>query len=153
MQTAEIEIRRATIQDLDPLVPLFDAYRQFYRQPSAPQRVRQFLRDRFANNEPIIFLAFTDVTAIGFTQLYPSFSSGAMARIFILNDLFVTPEARRRGVGAALLRAAAEYGQLTGAARLVLSTELTNTTAQSLYEKTGWKRDTVFCTYQLTLWA
>ena len=74
-----------------------------------------------------------------------------MARIFILNDLFVAPEARRRGAGSALLQAAAECGRLAGALRLVLSTEVTNTTAQSLYEKTGWKRDTTFCVYQLAL--
>jgi GNAT superfamily N-acetyltransferase len=74
-----------------------------------------------------------------------------MARILILNDLFVAPDARRSGAGSALLEAAAGYGRRIGAIRLVLSTELTNRTAQSLYESAGWKRDTVFCTYQLTL--
>ncbi len=74
-----------------------------------------------------------------------------MARIFILNDLFVTPEARRRGAGPALLKAAAPYGRSAGALRLVLSTEISNTTAQSVYERTGWKRDAAFCVYQLTL--
>jgi GNAT superfamily N-acetyltransferase len=74
-----------------------------------------------------------------------------MARIFILNDLFVAPEARRRGVGTVLLRAAADYGRRAGAIRLVLSTEIANTVAQSLYETAGWRRDTVFCVYQLAL--
>ena len=151
MKTRGVEIRQATVGDLDLLVPLFDAYRQFYRQPSEPERARRFLLDRFGHNQSIIFLAFADAAAIGFTQLYPSFSSGALARIFILNDLFVTPEARRRGAGIALLQAAAEYGRRVGALRLTLSTEVTNTTAQSLYESVGWKRDNVFCTYQLTL--
>ena len=151
MNSREIEIRQATVGDLDVLVPLFDGYRQFYRQPSEPERARRFLLDRFGANQSIIFLAFADGAAIGFTQLYPSFSSGAMARIFILNDLFVTPDARRRGAGLALLDAAAEYGRRVGALRLVLSTEITNASAQSLYERVGWKRDTVFCAYQLTL--
>src|ERR1700686_1650856 len=112
MKTRGVEIRQATVGDLDLLGPLFDAYRQFYRQPSEPERARRFLLDRFGHNQSIIFLAFAeDAAAIGFTQLYPSFSSGAMARILILNDLFVTPEARRRGVGLALLQAAAEYGR------------------------------------------
>jgi GNAT superfamily N-acetyltransferase len=146
-----IDIRQATAADLDLLVPLFDAYRQFYCQPHEPERARCFLLDRFSNNQSVIFLAFADSAAVGFTQLYPSFSSGAMARIFILNDLFVVPEARRCGAGSALLHAAAEYGRRVGAVRLVLSTEVTNTTAQSLYETTGWKRDIVFCVYQLTL--
>jgi GNAT superfamily N-acetyltransferase len=74
-----------------------------------------------------------------------------MGRIFILNDLFVAPEARGRGAGSALLHAAADHGRRVGALRLVLSTEITNTTAQSVYERQGWKRDTVFCVYQLAL--
>ena len=94
-------------------------------------------------------MALVDGAAVGFTQLYPSFSSGAMARIFILNDLFVAPEARGCGAGSALLKAAAQYGRSVGATRLVLSTEVTNTTAQSVYEKKGWKRDTAFYVYQL----
>ena len=144
-------IRQATAADLDAVVPLFDAYRQFYRQPAAPERARRFLLDRLENNQSVFFMAFLDSAAVGFTQLYPSFSSGAMAPIFILNDLFVAPEARRRGVGSALLQAAADHGRRAGAVRLVLSTEVTNTTAQSLYEAAGWKRDTVFCVYQLPL--
>jgi GNAT superfamily N-acetyltransferase len=139
------------MEDLDLLVPLFDAYRQFYRQPSEPERARRFLLERLEHSESVIFLSFEDTSAIGFTQLYPSFSSGAMTQIFILNDLFVAPEARGRGAGSALLHAAAEYAWRVGAVRLVLSTEVTNTTAQSLYERLGWKRDTAFCVYQLAV--
>jgi GNAT superfamily N-acetyltransferase len=153
MNPPAFTIRPATIDDLDLIVPLFDAYRQFYRLASDPERARQFLIERFVHQQSIIFLAFADHAAIGFTQLYPSFSSGAMARILILNDLFVSPEARRRGAGTALLNRAAAYGHSIGAARLVLWTELTNTPAQAVYEKAGWNRDTVFCTYQLTLQA
>ena len=144
-------VRQATVADLDLIVQLFDQYRQFYRFPSDPEGARRFLCDRFVHQQSVIFLACDCVEAAGFTQLYPSFSSGAMARIFVLNDLFVAPAARGRGVGTALLDAAAEYGRRVGAVRLVLSTELTNTTAQRLYEKTGWKRETVFCAYQLAL--
>jgi ribosomal protein S18 acetylase RimI-like enzyme len=146
-----LEIRQANVADLDSLVPLFDAYRQFYRYPTDPDRARRFLLDRLEHNQSVIFLALDGAAAVGFTQLYPSFSSGAMARIFVLNDLFVTPRARRRGTASALLRAAARYGQTFGAARLVLSTEVTNTKAQSLYESLGWKRDTAFYVYELPL--
>ncbi len=137
--------------DLDVLIPLFDAYRQFYRQPSDPGGARRFLLERLERDESVIFLAFDGDSAVGFTQLYPSFSSGAMARIFILNDLFVAAQARRCGAGSALLEAAVEYGRNCGALRLILATEITNTTAQSLYERTGWKRNTTFYSYQLTL--
>ncbi len=137
--------------DLDLIVPLFDAYRQFYRQAPDPEGARRFLLERFRYNQSVIFLASLNSAAIGFTQLYPSFSSASMAPILILNDLFVATEGRRHGVATALLDAAAEYGRRTGAVRLMLSTEATNTTAQSVYERNGWKRDTVFWTYQLAL--
>jgi GNAT superfamily N-acetyltransferase len=147
-----VHVRQATVADLDVLAPLFDAYRQFYRKPADLAAARQFLLGRFAHNQSVVFLAYAENgVPIGFTQLYPSFSSASMARIFVLNDLFVKPEARGRGAGAALLRAAAEYGRLTGAVRLTLSTEVTNTTAQAVYERLGWKRDTLFCSYQLSL--
>ena len=149
--TAVPLIRQATVSDVDLLVPLFDGYRQFYRQPSEPDRIRRFLLDRFEHNQSVIFVAVIDRALIGFTQLYPSFSSGALARIFVLNDIFVDPGARRSGAGAALLEAAADYGRRVGAIRLVLSTELTNLAAQALYEKLGWKRNIEFCTYQLGL--
>jgi GNAT superfamily N-acetyltransferase len=146
-----VTIRRATAADIDVLAPLFDAYRQFYRQRSDPEGARRFLGEGLEREESIVFLAFQGETATGFTQLYPSFSSASMARIFVLNDLFVSPEARRGGTGSALLRAAADYGRSAGAVRLTLSTELTNTTAQSVYERNGWKRDTAFCVYRLAL--
>lgn len=152
MKQRLLTIRQAAIGDLDSIVPLFDAYRRFYRLPSDPGGARLFLLDRFSNNQSIIFLALADTGApIGFTQLYPSFSSGAMARIFILNDLFVAPQARRSGAATALLDGAAAYARDAGAVRLVLSTELTNAAAQAVYEKAGWKRDTLFCTYNLAL--
>lgn len=146
-----IDVRQATVEDLDALVPLFDAYRQFYRQASDPQRARQFLLERFAHNESIIFLAFEAAAPAGFTQLYPSFSSGALGRTFILNDLFVRSEARRRGVGSALLRKAVDYAQRVNAVRLTLSTEVANTAAQAAYESLGWKRDARFYVYELAL--
>jgi GNAT superfamily N-acetyltransferase len=144
-------VRQATVSDVDFLVPLFDSYRQFYRQASEPDRIRRFLLDRFEHNQSVILVAVKDGALIGFTQLYPSFSTGALARIYVLNDLFVDAGARRAGAGAALLEAAAEYGRRVGAVRLVLSTELTNSAAQALYEKLGWKRNIEFCTYQLGL--
>ncbi len=131
-------VRQATVADLELLVPLFDGY-------------PQFLLDRFKHNQSVIFIAFADQAPVGFTQLYPSFPFEALARIFALNDLIVLPSARRLGIGAALLTAAAEYAHHVRALRLVLSTELTNSTAQALHEKLGWKRNTDLLTYQWIL--
>jgi|SRR5579863_46671 len=148
----DVAVRQATVLDLDLLVPLFDAYRQFYRKPSDPGLARQFLLERLRQNQSIIFLALReDGSAVGFTQLFPSFSSASAARIFILNDLFVKPEARRMKVGSLLLSAAAGFGQAAGAVRLTLSTEVTNEAAQALYEALGWTRQTNFYVYNLSL--
>src|SRR6185295_388785 len=148
----EVAVRQATIFDLEILVPLFDAYRQFYRKPSDLDLARRFLRERCQNNQSILFLAIdTHGSAAGFTQLYPSYSSASAARILILNDLYVVPQARRKRVGSMLLAAAARFGKEIGAVRLTLSTEVTNTHAQALYEAEGWIRQTDFYTYDLAL--
>ena len=109
---ADISVRQATIHDLELVVPLFDAYRQFYRQTSDLDLARRFISERFEHNQSVIFLALdTSGAAVGFTQLFPWFSIRAAKRAFILNDLFVVPEARRKGVGALLLDAAAAYAR------------------------------------------
>ena len=151
MDRATIAVKVAGIEELDLLVPLFDAYRQFYRKASDLEGARHFLKARIERAESVVLLAMEGASAIGFTLLYPSFSSAAMARIFILNDLFVSPAARRRGLGADLLDAAVKYARGEGAVRMVLSTETTNVTAQALYEKSGWKRELNFLVYQLAL--
>ncbi|MEA5416405.1 GNAT family N-acetyltransferase [Synechococcus sp. BA-132 BA5] len=142
MQPASV--RQATSADLAALVPLFDGYRQFYGQPSERDRVREFLNERLTQGDSVLFIAEAAGRAVGFTQLYPSFSSISMARIFILNDLFVVPEARRSGVARRLLEAAVGRGREAGAIRLSLSTALTNAAAQALYASAGWERDVVF---------
>jgi len=152
METQNIFVRRATLADLDLIAPLFDAYRQFYQQTPDPALAREFLRERLERDESVIFVALRpNGSAAGFTQLFPSFSSAKARRIFILNDLFVDPAARRSGVGQQLLGAAAEFGRSEGADRLTLSTAHTNKAAQALYEGHGWQRDEVFRSYYLPL--
>ena len=75
----QIVARQAALKDLEAVVPLFDAYRQFYKQPSDPQAARVFLRDKFNHGESVVFLAWQGPTPVGFTQLFPSFSSVSMA--------------------------------------------------------------------------
>ena len=150
----KVEIVQATSEDLPVIMPLFDGYRQFYRQESDLEGARRFLAGHFERNSSVIFLAFyTDGQgerrAGGFTQLYPSFSSVSMKRLWILNDLFVAPEARSRGIGTALLERARTFATETGAKGLTLNTQVDNYTAQSVYEAAGWKRDEEFYTYTL----
>lgn len=139
-----MSIRQATIADLEALSVLFDGYRQFYGRDSDVAAAKRFLLDRFNHAESVLFIAHDGTEPVGFTQLYPSFSSVSLGRIFILNDLFVNELGRRKGVGSALLSAAAGYAKAVGAIRLALSTALTNTHAQALYEAEGWERDDDF---------
>lgn len=145
-------IRQATVLDLNTLAPLFDGYRQFYGQPADLARAHDFLAQRIHLHESVILLACGDHgEGLGFTQLYPLFSSVRTVRTWLLNDLFVVASARRQGVAAGLLGAAAEHARALGAASLSLSTALDNAPAQALYESLGWQRDRQFCEYSITL--
>ncbi len=144
-------VRRATLNDLERLIPLFDAYRQFYGQPSDLIVARRFLSDRLVRNESVVLIAEEDGRrVVGFVQLYPSFSSILAAPMYLLSDLFVRPEIRRRGVGTLLLKSTIETARAAGAVRLELATAMTNRPAQRLYEALGWRRDE-FYQYGLSL--
>ena len=149
--TTTVTVRQAGLSDLDALVLLLDAYRQFYGRTSDLAAARAFLKERFNHGESILCIAFDGNAAVGFAQLYPSFSSAALARTFILNDLFVAEGSRKKGAGSLLMQAAVEFARELGAVRLTLSTAITNETAQSLYEDFGWKRDEQFIVYHYAL--
>jgi len=130
---------RASLEDIDALVPLFDAYRQFYAQPSDPEMARTFLTERLQREDSVLLLARIADGVVGFTQLYPTFSSVRAARVWVLNDLYVEPAARGRGVARALLQAASDFAFDDGAIRLELETTPDNTSAQALYHASGWQ--------------
>jgi ribosomal protein S18 acetylase RimI-like enzyme len=146
-------VRQAGPGDVDAVAPLFDAYRQFYRQPSDPGLARTFLAERLEREESVVFLAERDGRAVGFVQLYPLFTSTAdrPRRLWLLNDLFVAPEARGGGVGRALMDRARRLAEETGAAGLELATARTNAVAQRLYESLGYRVDDQFLRYELGL--
>lgn len=148
-----IATTRATPADLDALAPLFDAYRVFYRQTADLATARAFLLERLQRDESVIILArYRDGRdTLGFTQLYPAFSSVSVRRIWILNDLFVAPEARQLGVARSLMEAARAFASATGALRLVLETAEDNLPAQELYEALGYARETGTRHYSLEL--
>jgi ribosomal protein S18 acetylase RimI-like enzyme len=146
-----IATRPATPDDLDALAPLFDAYRRFYDQPGDVALASAYLHDRMERGESAILVSHADGQLLGFCQLYPTWCSVAAARIFVLYDLFVDADARRAGVGTALMRAAQAFGRAAGAVRLDLSTARSNATAQALYESLGWRRDDVYLVYNLSL--
>lgn len=144
-----LQIIRATLEHLDSAVPLFDGYRQFYKQASDLAACHAYLHERLENQQSVVFLAFQAEQALGFMQLYPTFSSISLQPAWILNDLFVAPAGRRQGIGAALLEQARAFGADSGARSLALQTAVDNLAAQALYEKLGWRRETDFYSYNL----
>ena len=143
-------IKIATLADLDSLAELFDLYRVFYEQKSDIDGAKGFLRDRLTNKESVIFIAFDDNNPIGFVQLYPSFSSVSMNRTWVLNDLYVKKTVRGKGLGEQLLKKAINFAESTGAKGVSLETGKENLTAQRLYEKMGFERESHYF-YFLTL--
>lgn len=147
-----IHARRADASHLDQAANLFDAYRGFYGQPSNLPQSRDFIAERIAKDESAIFLALdADGEALGFVQLYPTFSSIEAHRAWLLSDLFTTPAVRGRGVGTLLMNTAHAFALSTGAKGLMLETATDNYGAQRLYESVGYVRDTGYYTYCLDL--
>lgn len=146
----KIDIIQASLEHVEVLTPLFDGYRQFYKQPSDLEGARKFLSERLANKESVIFLASNEKEGLGFIQLYPTFSSIDLKRLWILNDLYVLPNARRQGIGKALLDKARQHAIATGAKGLMLETAIDNP-AQKLYKQMGYQKDEEFYSYYLNL--
>ncbi|WP_050180559.1 GNAT family N-acetyltransferase [Domibacillus robiginosus] len=146
-----MKIFQATIEDLEGVSNLFNLYRMFYQQESSLEGAKTYIKERIESRESVIFVVKDKQNYVGFTQLYPTFSSISMKRAWILNDLYVDANARKKGVGEMLLHKAKEYAIETGAKSLSLSTAPDNYSAQRLYEKNGYERDSQFYHYELNL--
>ena len=137
-----MNIIKATLNDLNCLSELFDLYRQFYQQKSDLDGANDFIKERLSNEESVIFIAFVENKPAGFVQLYPSFSSVSMKRTWVLNDLYVKENVRGKGFGEKLIKKALTFAEESGANGVLLETAKDNVTAQSLYEKNGFTRET-----------
>ncbi|MET3879899.1 GNAT family N-acetyltransferase [Chitinophaga sp. OAE865] len=137
-----MDVIQATELHTNEVAVLFDAYRSYYDQAPDFKGALEFISERIAQKDSVIFVVLLDAEIIGFTQLYPIFTSLGMKRGWLLNDLYVLEEHRGRGAGKALLDKAAAYGKSTNAAWLMLQTYIANTGAQKLYEKEGFRKDT-----------
>jgi GNAT superfamily N-acetyltransferase len=144
---SSIQVRQAVFSDLEALALLFDEYRVFQGKASDLPAASAFLQARFDHGESVVFLAFEGVAPVGFAQLYPIYSSTALARVFILNDLFVHESCRRKGVGSLLLSAVEGYAWSHGAARVTVNVAIENTSGQALYEAQGWSKNAQFFMY------
>ena len=137
-----MKIIKATLNELEPLVQLFNGYRTFYLQKDDIEKATAFLKERIELKESVIFMAQSDEGEwMGFVQLYPVFSSVSMQRSWLLNDLFVHQNHRKKGIGEALINAGKELCATTPAKGLLLETGADNYPAQALYEKLGFHKE------------
>ena len=137
-----MNLRKATLNDLETLSHLFDGYRVFYKKESDLRGGQAFLKERMTNNESEIFVSFNEEgTMTGFIQLYPIFSSTRLKRFWLLNDLFVHPLYRGQGFSKALLAEVQAFAQETGSCGLMLETAKTNSIGNQLYSATGFELD------------
>jgi len=133
-----MKIDQIGIFHLEAIVPVFDAYRVWYRQPTDVSGARSFLSDRIRNQESIIYGAFDSSDQIvGFTQLYPLFSSTRMGKLWLLNDLFVQPDCRGQGISLLLIDRAKALASETNAVGILLETETSNQIGNQLYPRAG----------------
>lgn len=136
---------------LDQASELFNSYRIFYGKKSDLSAAKKFLKERLENEESVVFLCVENDVACGFAQLYPGFSSVSLARIFVLNDLYVDENHRKKGVAKMLLDEAKNYAKQHNAVRLTLSTAKANKTAQGLYEANGYVVEEEYLNYNFTI--
>ncbi len=134
-------IRRAKRKDLDQLAYLFNRYRSFYKQDNDLKKARSFLGKRMKRDESVILVAEENGRLVGFTQLFPIFTSVGLQRSWLLNDLYVEEGARNSGVGTGLLEEAKEFCRSKKAKWVMLQTASDNLPAQRVYEKNGWKKE------------
>ncbi len=146
-----IEIRLLDGGDVENAAILFDLYRQFYSQPPDYNAAHEFISTRLSEKDSFLIGAFISNVCVGFTQLYPSFSSVSLKRKLILNDMFVIESHRQKGVAYSLLRAAENLARSISAGSLVLATQKENSAAKALYESAGWVAESKFDYYNRVL--
>ena len=142
------EISRATVSDLAELHVLVEKYRAFYKQPEN-EKTLSYLEQRLKNDQAVVFIARFDGEAVGFTLLYPTFSTVSLSDIWLLNDLYVDESARGKGIANQLMDVAEVAAKEAGATRVFLRTANDNLPAQALYEGRNWVKDEVFRRYDL----
>ena len=103
-----------------------------------------------ADDEGMLLVADDGGEVIGFAAVGWKWSSLRGARIAVLEDLFVAPEARGRGAAGALIEAVAERARNNGAPAVTWLTAPDNHRAQAVYDRVGGTSE-AFLEYELEL--
>ncbi|MEB3768199.1 GNAT family N-acetyltransferase [Acinetobacter sp. MD2] len=141
MSNLDLNIRSAQLSDIEVLADLFNQYRAFYGQAEDCAVARQFLQAHLNNDTSQIYVAEIENQLAGFVQLYPSWSSLSMGRIWQINDLFVQQNFRQLGIAKKLMNQAIAFAKQQGAVYVGLETGKENFVAQRLYQQLGFEID------------
>ena len=148
-------VKRIDIGELHLVADLFNKYRMFYKQEDNISLAESFLTARLTNRESVIFVILAEsVKPVGFTQLYPKYSSVRAVKNWILNDLYVDEHYRKQGIGAKLIETAMDFARADGSKFVQLETAVSNITAQNLYESIGFVKqlhDDEFYVYKINV--
>ncbi len=149
--STELTINRCNINDLNTLAPLFDAYRQHFKQTSDLDGVKAYLKQRLEAEEAIVYLVGSDEICHGFVLLYPSFSSIGLAPIWMLNDFYLHSGSNKRLMAKQLLDRIGEDCKAAGAIRIEVTTRKENHRLHKLYKDYGFEKDYKYDHYFLQL--
>jgi GNAT superfamily N-acetyltransferase len=137
-------IAPVTEADLPELLPLMRSYCDFYEVAPSDDQLLTMSRALIADpDREGVQLIGRDSSgaAVGFATVFWSWSTLSAARIGVMNDLFVTPEARGSGIAQALIDACLDRARQHGAGSLSWQTARDNSRAQALYERIGAQRE------------
>ena len=147
----DFKIIKAEEKHIEEIGILFDLYRQFYKYKGDDKKSIEFISKRIINKESTIFVCIQNNKLLGFTQLYETFDSLNLNKKIILYDLYVLIDYRQTGIAKSLMNKAKEFAENNNYGLIELSTAITNTKAQSLYESLNYKKDTEFINYYLEI--
>jgi len=144
-------IRFAESRDVHVIAELIRALARFEKLEHVvsltEERLEEALFGRHSYAETLI--AEADGKAVGFALFFHTFSTFLAMPGIYLEDLFVVPEARGRGVGRSLLERLAQIAMDRGCGRLEWAVLNWNTDAIAFYERLGARPNSEWTVYRL----
>jgi ribosomal protein S18 acetylase RimI-like enzyme len=116
---------------------MYDFSTEYQEEIDEPEVLEQRYREQLSGDEVTVFLAGSEPDGNGFAQLRYRSQIYSDAPAANLEELYVRPPLRGRGLGRALLEAAIEEARAHGADHIDVGTSEDDTAARGLYEKLG----------------
>ena len=136
-----MEVRLMQYSDIDQVAVLLEEFRLLYGAPPDLEKTLQYLKDRFENEQSKIFIALDGNEYLGFCQMYPTFSSISLKKLYILKELYVVKSHRKKGVAKELIQHAEKSAKRFNTIGLIIETRITNQSALKFYDSVGYLKE------------